>query len=530
MTDSTKLPVSDDLHVTEALSNLLSDLNARLPKNHTHTPTALLSALTSTRFTADADQQDAHEFLLALFDAIRTEQNEELNRQHKAKISLDASTRAIIEQSEKIRSKLLSNATSDDYDYDLPTVFLPFDGLLCTRVLCTRCNEMQSLRHQIFSSIELALPPSSVLSGGSNFFASKASDTATLETMLEAYSEPEVLNQVNCQRCSLMDAHAHIGRLIANANSAISSSEVQLQESESAKVSTAHELLPILAARRDAIAEVLSSPTILDSEFDKLRPPRLVASTKTRQVTLSRAPEALALHINRSEYDMRSGMARKRNTAVVFSERVPVGRFLSSFSATEKDDRLCSEQNEIWYRLMSTVVHFGSHSYGHYISYRRVDEDKWIRVSDRDVRDASLDEVLAQGMVVLLFYEREDAEPEDLPKQDDKFLLALKEKHDHEQVVKSETDVPLFDVHENDSSDGGLDVHSSSSSSATETTHSPPPQIVSPSPPPLSSTISNSSRRRRRHRRKSSSATITNINVSSELSHKLSDVAPICAN
>ncbi|KAK7206859.1 hypothetical protein BZA70DRAFT_116804 [Myxozyma melibiosi] len=491
MNELTSLPAAEGLEVTEALAMLLSDLNTYMPRRHAHSPDVLLRALKSNRWTADTEQQDAHEFLLSLLDSIRTEQHKELARKHAATISISAAAKAIRQESKEPEAEKKEDEGSTDTP---PVCLLPFDGLTCTRVMCTECGEMQSFRHQIFSSIELALPPLSIMSSGSSIFGAKSMDSATLDSMLDSYTAPETLSQVNCQRCSLVAAYAQIERLISNANTVISSSTEQEDQTPQetstpdtagkTKLSTAQELMPIMITRRDAIKEILSNSTILDSEFEKYKPPRLVASSKIKQVTLSRAPQVLALHVNRSEYDMRYGGARKRNTNVVFSERMQVRRLLTSFSGAkaedgryrDDDDERGPDHPEVWYRLMSTVVHFGSHSYGHYISYRRVAGNKWMRISDRDVREASLSEVLSNGMVVLLFYEREEPvefESFDMQENNVSVPVVRSNKQELEALIKSETDALLFDSHENDTSDGLLATSSSSSSTSSDDPSSP---------------------------------------------------------
>ncbi|KAK9315661.1 hypothetical protein V1524DRAFT_395067 [Lipomyces starkeyi] len=407
-----------DLKVSTILSTLLEQLNTRSSSSHAHSPVALLEALRSPRWTMHTEQQDAHEFLLALLDAIRTERVKHLLKEYQESISISTAVH-----------KLQHPGENQQRTPNNTPVILPFDGLLSTRVSCLTCNEMQSLRQQTFSSIELSLP----------------FDSTTIESLLENYTAPEILDNVDCQRCSLVAAQAHLERLIVNATTTV-------QQGKSSP-----EVVQILGAKRDAIEEALSHPTIMDEDFEKLKPPRLVSTRKKRQVAVARPPAALALHVNRSEYDMRSGLAKKKNTRVEFPERVRMGKYISSMA---NDKQMLGSGMDEWYRLTSTVIHFGSHSFGHYIAYRRVGDDKWIRASDRDVREATIDEVLAQGNVVLLFYERENEVPEEVKKK-----LAEKMNMAEDFMLRLETDVPIFDVHENDFGDG-LDLYAESSSSS----------------------------------------------------------------
>ena len=64
------------------------------------------------------------------------------------------------------------------------------------------------------------------------------------------------------------------------------------------------------------------------------------------------------------------------------------------------------------YRLVAVIVHHGSTRYGHYTTYRsvlrmseRCCDEQWVCVSDEDVRDAHVREVLA-CQASILFYER----------------------------------------------------------------------------------------------------------------------------
>jgi ubiquitin carboxyl-terminal hydrolase 1 len=67
------------------------------------------------------------------------------------------------------------------------------------------------------------------------------------------------------------------------------------------------------------------------------------------------------------------------------------------------------------YRICSLVVHFGSHSYGHYVSFRRRPRSAgsttlshdWFRISDDNVDISSKKEML-EANPYLLFYERID--------------------------------------------------------------------------------------------------------------------------
>jgi ubiquitin carboxyl-terminal hydrolase 1 len=76
------------------------------------------------------------------------------------------------------------------------------------------------------------------------------------------------------------------------------------------------------------------------------------------------------------------------------------------------------------YRLSAVVCHYGQHSFGHYVCFRRKPPEKWnpprmgksgevsgstgwLRISDDSVRECELDSVLAEGSgAFMLYYER----------------------------------------------------------------------------------------------------------------------------
>ncbi|KAK9378870.1 uncharacterized protein V2V93DRAFT_375251 [Kockiozyma suomiensis] len=249
---------------------------------------------------------------------------------------------------------------------------LPFDGQLESHVSCLGCSEQQPVRAAPFSSLELALP---------NFSPRPVS----LESMLEAFVAPEEIDSVYCQRCSLVAAREHLQRLLTRRPVSDSSDKP--------------DIWPILRARFDAISRALLPAVVQDADFERLKPPRLVAASKRRHFTVRHAPENLVVHVNRSHFDPAAQVPRKNSTAVSFPEFLDFKKYMTVEDSVEMPSV---------YRLASVVVHFGSHSMGHYITYRRCpDTQTWTRISDKDVRDASVEEVLSQGSVSMLLYEQD---------------------------------------------------------------------------------------------------------------------------
>ncbi|KAK9474828.1 uncharacterized protein V1510DRAFT_229087 [Dipodascopsis tothii] len=351
---------------TRALAGLLAGLNAGDGPGALSTR-PLLASLQSAKWTPDTDQQDAHEFLLALVEALRAEADAAAAAERAAAVALDA----VVHGPAGAAAEAAASAAARR---------LPLDGLLLSRVACLDCTDSPALAVAPFSTVELALP-FGVLD-------------ADLRACLADFTAAQTLQNVQCHRCSLQAAHAHLGRLL---------------DSEKC----VGEIRPVLAARRDAIADVLAAAgSIPDAVFDRLKPPRLVAASKTKQAVFARLPAALALHINRSDYDPRLGIARKNTARLAYDEVLDMAAFTADVSADvagRADTPLATGVVPIPYRLRAVVVHFGTHSFGHYVCYRRF-HDTWFRISDKTVAAVTVAEVLSRSSgVVMLFYERDPA-------------------------------------------------------------------------------------------------------------------------
>ena len=143
----------------------------------------------------------------------------------------------------------------------------------------------------------------------------------------------------------------------------------------------------------------------------------------TKQTMYSSPPNLLVIHLSRSSFfETGYGYSQKNNCQVIFPEYLSMDPFTTTASLsmnpnqpismrpTTDLEKLVQKQN--LYRLSSMVVHFGSHSNGHYVSYRRrplsntkkgFSED-WFRISDDNVDISSKKEML-EANPYLLFYE-----------------------------------------------------------------------------------------------------------------------------
>lgn len=157
-----------------------------------------------------------------------------------------------------------------------------------------------------------------------------------------------------------------------------------------------------------------------------------MTSTKTKQTMIARPPPVLVLHLNRSQYDMVTGLTGKNYAAVSFPARMDLGRLGvvtrhdveggswglgvdparrmsgrvprwvmkgeeidgegtdgTEEDDTEEDKDLVDDEIEptgesVIYELKSVVAHYGGHHNGHYVCYRK-HQRQWFKISDHEV-------------------------------------------------------------------------------------------------------------------------------------------------
>jgi len=151
----------------------------------------------------------------------------------------------------------------------------------------------------------------------------------------------------------------------------------------------------------------------------------------------ARAPPILALHLNRSAF---YGHATKNPCRVIFQEILDLTPFTTSGQLSTQPAAPISSSYlrpsstppslpKTLYRLSSIVCHYGGHSFGHYVAYRRKPGSPmsgtkryappasyehstsantgWLRISDDTVQEVGLEAVLAENSgTFMLFYER----------------------------------------------------------------------------------------------------------------------------
>ena len=308
----------------------------------------------------------------------------------------------------------------------------PLDGLLAQRVACTKCGYSEGLSMIPFNCLTLPLG---------------SSETAyLLEECLDEYTKLEEISDVECGKCTLLRAEQQLTKMLPPPPTYRSADAEPAFDCKT--LSLPPELRAQAFQRLSAIQRALEEEDFADRtlhETCQIPKKARVSSTKTRQAVIGRAPQSLALHVNRSVFDETTGIQRKNYAHVRWPARLDLRSWIlpterdegedatSSLLRTEDDKGdadMSAGDESLVYRIKAAVTHYGRHENGHYICYRQhparprveeeldsVDEEvqkpdsgvemRWWRLSDEDVSSVSESEVLKQGGVFMLFYERE---------------------------------------------------------------------------------------------------------------------------
>ncbi|KAJ3788878.1 hypothetical protein GGU10DRAFT_384566 [Lentinula aff. detonsa] len=279
-----------------------------------------------------------------------------------------------------------------------------FDGLTANRRSCVVCGYTEAVMHFPFDNWQLAVPP--------------MTSTCLLEDCLSDYTRLEVLKDCICRKCSMTATHRRLKQEIQILS--------QVENPSASKKRRLKDVKKMAAKVKAALDEGRIEDELKDVRMEK------VISLSTKQAMIARPPPVLVLHINRSMHF--AHYASKNNICVIFPEVLDLTQFTTSGnlstvptsslstppphpkrSTTPTPEPRDSSSRTI-YRLSAVVCHFGQHSFGHYICYRRKPknssgklEDKWrpprlvIELLDEAIapspikREPDVDEVRIEG-------------------------------------------------------------------------------------------------------------------------------------
>ncbi|KAF8937793.1 hypothetical protein BGZ58_002154 [Dissophora ornata] len=496
--DELQLP-EDDIQVTEALLDTMEALQQPLASHKSFRPRAIVSALEESRARdpnasgyrssiMNREQQDAQELFQMISSALSSEE---------ATIQKLQATRPLLGLD--FIKKLLVLAQKPNEHQIKKLDSNPMIGMLASRLSCMQCGYTEAIRHFTFDNLSLSLP-----SNHSCTIEDCLKQYINLESLHDVVCRKCSLQATLARICSdlkQLDNHQPLRHSIArrrlqqdldSATGSSSDSYVESGESSSPNDSddeqiTANALRFSTKAERMALKSKLAQQRkVLESAIrsDVERPlqdiklSKVVSRHCTKQVMMAKSPRVLCLHFIRSQYS-NYGTVSKNSCQVNFPEYLDISPFCTTgvlltqpnfpMSISEQDlerlgsrispksqqsDHATSQQQQrqtqrlpgTLYRLQSIVVHYGGHSYGHFIAYRRKPEsmlskvgvvglgldpmttsragslhgsssrtEDWFRVSDETVESVTLDHVLRSNPYMCL-YERVETADEKLSK------------------------------------------------------------------------------------------------------------------
>lgn len=414
------------INTTATLGELLKRLNDPRNAGKMYWTPSELKSMSSWQ------QQDAQEYFSKVLDEVEKESRTQIGAgmQDQGLAGLAGLTSEVANEESKDAPESSQDhpASSDPKSVqNLPDEVVtiiarnPLEGLLAQRVGCLRCGYVEGLSMIPFNCLTVSL--------GRQWMYD-------IRSCLDEYTKLEPIDGVECAKCTLLQTKKQLEKLL---------SQIQTQTSEDEGQQTAERLVALKdssKARLTAVDVALDEEDFSENTLLKkceISAKNRVSTTKTRQAVVARAPQSLAIHVNRSVFDEYTGAQTKNFADVRFPHDLDFSPWCLGMSSESKDvekwttdpasSMVAQESEEIpshlqqLYQLRAVVTHYGRHENGHYICYKRYPssstkpEDqsdgeqmasRWWRLSDDDVSPVSEENVLAQGGVFMLFYEQAD--------------------------------------------------------------------------------------------------------------------------
>ncbi|KAG9321458.1 hypothetical protein KVV02_003585 [Mortierella alpina] len=477
----------DDVQVTEALLDTIEALQQPLASHKSFRPRAIVSALEAARARSskgsysslmNREQQDAQELFQIISSALSTEEAA-LQKQEAFRPLLNLDFIKTLVGLGPKHGHQIRKATSN-----------PMMGLLASRLSCMQCGYTEAVRHFTFDNLSLSLPSTHAchiedclkqyvsLESLHDVVCRKCSLLATVARIGNELDrlddqDPPQRRLARSQRFNI-DSDTDVDSIVSEENldslseSGLSSSweddsDNDLMDScrTPLQVRTKAEKAAMkskLTLQRKAVEKAIRSD--IERPLPDIKLSKVVSRHCTKQVMLAKPPSVLCLHFIRSQYS-HYGTVSKNSCHVNLPEYLDLSPFCttgvlltqpnlplsvsehdlermgydrSRAPAKDKDTRTGQQrpQSKMLYRLQSVVVHYGGHSYGHFIAYRRKPEsmiskvgsvglgldpasrtsragslhnraEDWFRVSDEHVEPVTLDHVLDSNPYMCLY-------------------------------------------------------------------------------------------------------------------------------
>ncbi|KAI9481500.1 MAG: hypothetical protein EXX96DRAFT_566970 [Benjaminiella poitrasii] len=397
------------LPVTRSLLKTIRALTQPLYRRSSFRPINIVTALSSNRRIISREQQDAHEFFQLVSSAMDAE-GQKISKTE----SLGGGLKSLLKKSSLksiIGSEWIgcSDPSSDDqHQQQQKALENPFTGLLANRLSCMQCGYTGAIRHFSFNNVQLNVP---------NKY------TTTLEECLSQFTAIEHLQDASCRRCSFITTIKAITTEID-----ILKQQSKKQQNKKKKRDLLTHLVMLEKAKREIEYRLDVGRIEEESDEDRLPLLRSVSRMSTKQVMFAKPPKILCLHISRSAF-MNTGAVYKNTCQLLFPEYLDVSPFCTNGTLNTKPNLPIStpSQRQQYYKLMSVVVHYGSHSFGHFVAFKRriyadrcrcsecdstdgrrlenwkCQNNSWYRISDTKVDLCSVEDVMRSNPYMLLY-------------------------------------------------------------------------------------------------------------------------------
>lgn len=341
--------------VTRGLKEILDALNERPLYKKTISPTPFIRVLEAAfRQRISRQQQDAQEFLQVVAERLGDEYHAGHRARQRARgiQAPDAASKSLSAIDENVLDQELGrlpqakNAT-EGFEIDpeqIPPLTppniggdspvelqnqgreimeeegFPMEGKSESRIECLTCGFKPKPTSTTFCTLTLNVPQVS---------------STTLNACFDGMFKTEYIDDFKCEKCRLVHAMEDFQEQLKKSNS------------EKTTVATQHAIDSLRSAIETDPEDAPADVELPDSRF---APKRRIA----RHVKITKFPKILAIHLSRSIFDV--GKSSMKNSAKVqFPEQLPLGSLLHNKK----------------YKLLSVVMHKGSHHSGHYESFRR---------------------------------------------------------------------------------------------------------------------------------------------------------------
>lgn len=315
-------------------------------------------------------QQDAQEYFSKILDEIDKEVIKATKEQHKSPGLEISGVRDDSEDSQHSDdSGYHSQSVSSKVISDTKVLRNPLEGLVAQRVACTQCGHSEGLSMIPFNCLTLNLRTDGM--------------RHDLYERLDAYTDLEAIAGVECAKCSLLKVQKLLDMIVSRGKE-VGKSEDSLRQ-------------PL--ARLEAVQLALEDDDFEEETLKdkcKISSQHRVSSTKTKQVAIARPPQSLAIHMNRSVFDERTGAMFKNLAPVEFPRTLDLGPWCLGSAGGPTTQGVVDSgvgEEELWfsdprqsmisgdlgpskitgpiYELRAVVTHQGRHENGHYVCYRK---------------------------------------------------------------------------------------------------------------------------------------------------------------